>query len=65
MELQLDYLKEWRELIRRKPEEVLETWTEYDGEVHTRTVEDRRYSVAGIFAIEGWVIPPSMDEYLI
>ena len=60
-----EYLDEWRDLMRSSPEQVLDTWTEYDGEVIVRTVEDRRYSVAGIFAIEGWAIPPSMDEYIL
>jgi hypothetical protein len=60
-----DYLSEWRELMRHKPDEVLESWTDFDGEEFVRTVEDRRYSVAGIFAIEGWPVPPSMDKYII
>jgi hypothetical protein len=51
--------------MSRKPEEVLETWTEHDGEIMIRTIEDRRYSVAGVFAMENWNIPPSMDEYIL
>jgi hypothetical protein len=51
--------------MRRKPDEILDTWTEWDGEVMVRTVEDRRYSVAGIFAMEGWPTPPSMDAYIL
>jgi hypothetical protein len=60
-----EYLQEWRELMRRKPEEVYYTHTYLDREPDTVTVEDRRYSVAGIFAIEGWAVPPSMDEYIL
>jgi hypothetical protein len=60
-----EYLDEWRELIAKNPREVLEAWTEWDGSYEVRTVEDRRYAVAGIFAIEGWAIPPSMDEYIL
>lgn len=61
-----DYLDEWRDLMSRNPNEVYDgqTWTDFDGEVHFRTVEDRRYSVAGIFAIEGWTIPRDMEDYL-
>jgi hypothetical protein len=60
-----EYLAEWRDLMSRKPDEILDTWTEWDGEVMVRTVEDRRYSVAGIFAMEGWPTPPSMDAYIL
>lgn len=63
--MEREYLLEWRELMAKDPSEVLEAWTEWDGEYRVITVEDRRYSVAGIFAIEGWPVPPSMDKYII
>jgi hypothetical protein len=59
-----EYLEEWRDLLTRDPNEVYYSYTDRDGETEVRTIEDRKYSVAGVFAIEGWAIPPSMDKYL-
>jgi hypothetical protein len=61
-----EYLDEWRELMRLKPDDVYYTYRiSLNQEPEVVTVEDRRHSVAGVFAIEGWAIPPSMDEYML
>jgi hypothetical protein len=60
-----EYLAEWRELMSMSPDSIYYEHTYLRRESDFVTVEDRRHSVAGVFAIEGWTIPPSMEEYLV
>lgn len=58
-----EYTDEYHYLITKDPDLVLETWTEYDGEVRTLTVKDRLISVANVFAAEGWTMPSKLEKY--